>query len=178
MTRVLVSVGTHEQPFQRLLDSLLNALPAFPNVDFVVQFGVGQWPASLPFEAKPYFEHHEMQRQLAAADLLVTQASPGNVFGALEAGAWPLVLGRSHSFGEHVDDHQVHFADAVQELGLGVNIGDAQLLGPRLAQELQVDPGDRSMKCMKARAGSSRRAATFHLNFWESVKVVMKTNDA
>lgn len=178
VNRVLVSVGTHEQPFQRLLDGVLESIPLFPEVEFVVQFGVGHWPGISDVEAVSYFDHQEMRRQLLAADILVTQASPGNVFGALEAGTWPLVLGRSHRLNEHVDDHQVHFASAVQDLGLGVNLQDIGLLAPKLAEEFMASPEQRSARCERAKAESSKRSAAFHNDFWKSVKVLMGTSDA
>lgn len=176
--RVLVSVGTHEQPFQRLLNGVLETIPLFPEVEFVVQFGVGQWPEISQVEAVPYFDHQEMRRQLLAADILVTQASPGNIFGALEAGTWPLVLGRSHGLNEHVDDHQVHFASAVQDLGLGVNVKDIGLLASRLADELMATPEQRSARCECAKAESSERSVAFHHDFWKNVNVLMETSDA
>lgn len=172
-TRVLVSVGTHEQAFQRLLDGVREIVPLFRDIEFVVQFGVGWWPATSKVEAVPYFTHDDMRRQLLAADILITQASPGNIFSALDADTWPLVLGRSGTLREHVDDHQIHFASTVQRLGLGINIEEIGRLSDRLSEELASTRELRVEKCRNARAESAERASTFYGAFWENIDVLM-----
>ncbi|WIB60670.1 hypothetical protein DEJ13_02245 [Curtobacterium sp. MCLR17_007] len=134
--RVMVSVGTHEQPFQRLLDAVADAVVARPEDEWVVQFGVGRWTlVDDRVRAADYLDASAMRAALDWADVLVSQSSPGNVFGALEAGTWPMVLGRTPSAGEHVDDHQVRFASALVELGHATDLGHADRLVPALAAE-------------------------------------------
>lgn len=171
--RILVSVGTHEQPFQRLLDAVEDVVQQGSDARFVVQYGVGRWSGIAGVEAVQYFDHSEMQRQLDAADILVTQASPGNVFGALKANAWPLVLGRAKAHQEHVDDHQIQFAAAVDDLGLGTNVGSADLLASILAKEMLYSRPTRTARCERAVEASDRRASIFHQRFWEQLGDVM-----
>ncbi|MDP9936320.1 UDP-N-acetylglucosamine transferase subunit ALG13 [Paenarthrobacter nicotinovorans] len=176
-SRILVSVGTHEQPFQRLLDATAEFVQAARDVEVVVQYGVGKWPAHLEIEAVDYFSHDDMQLQLLKADILVTQASPGNVFGALSAGTWPLVLGRTRSLREHVDDHQVHFAKAVEELGLGTNIGSIDNLHSSISAVLTVDNSTLVERCRSAVSASDARTVQFRDQFWDQVETMLAGRD-
>jgi UDP-N-acetylglucosamine transferase subunit ALG13 len=141
--KVLLTVGTHEQPFQRLLDAAQQTIPARPDDEWVVQYGVGAWTLHLPSirAAADYFDAPDMQAHLAWADLVVSQCSPGTVFGALAAEAWPLVLGRQIAFDEHVDDHQVLFAR-------------------------ELDSTDRQRRCRQAADRSAENATRFRADVW------------
>ncbi|WP_285319358.1 glycosyltransferase [Pseudarthrobacter sp. lyk4-40-TYG-27] len=177
ITKVLVSVGTHEQPFQRLLDGVRSAIHQFPNLLFVVQFGTGYWPTMANVESVRYFSHDDMTSHLHSADILISQASPGNVFGALEQETWPLVLGRRRELNEHVDNHQVDFAEAVDNLGLGKNVLQASNISAVLRDELEVPKANRVARCVRATADSERRASRFHKDFWANVNILAKVGD-
>jgi UDP-N-acetylglucosamine transferase subunit ALG13 len=51
------------------------------------------------------------------ADLLIMHAGAGSIMHAVEAGKVPVVMPRRAAFGEHVNDHQVEFAQALAEAG-------------------------------------------------------------
>lgn len=123
--RIFVAVGTHEQPFQRLLDAV-EQLCSKGEYQWRVQYGTGS-VGDAPFDlAQDYFDTDDIvSLGYQWADVVVSQASPGIVFSALEAGSWPIVLGRRVSKGEHVDDHQLHFARQLGQLGWATAIDDA-----------------------------------------------------
>lgn len=81
---IYVSVGTHEQPFQRLLDAVTRAIEDAGDHRYIVQYGVGEWTStSARIErAVDYLTPSGVADALGWADILVSQASPGNVFGA------------------------------------------------------------------------------------------------
>jgi UDP-N-acetylglucosamine transferase subunit ALG13 len=47
---------------------------------------------------------------MAGAIAIVCHGGPGTIIGCLAAGKKPIVVPRTSSLGEHVDDHQVRFA--------------------------------------------------------------------
>ncbi|TNE92711.1 MAG: hypothetical protein EP330_00710 [Deltaproteobacteria bacterium] len=51
----------------------------------------------------------------ARARVVIGQASPGVLFDALDAGKQPILVPRMSGLGEHVDDHQLHFARFVAD---------------------------------------------------------------
>lgn len=167
--RVLVSVGTHEQPFQRLLDEVARLIVRYPDVEWVVQYGQGSWvPAGERLNCQ-YFAHAEMTIQMEKADVMISQASPGNVYGALEQQTWPIVVGRRHNLSEHVDDHQLTFAKVVSDMGLGLGVEHVNQLQVALESELEVSKDSREARCRLASQGSAARRAAFNLHFWKIV---------
>ncbi len=110
-----VSLGNALQPFARLLDGvsrLANQLPG----PVMVQHG------HTPFhdatcQAVPFLGMHEFIEYIHNADLLIMHAGAGSIMHAVEAGKVPVVMPRRAAFGEHVNDHQVEFAQALAEAG-------------------------------------------------------------
>lgn len=166
--KVLLTVGTHEQPFQRLLEAAQQTLLLRPDDEWVVQYGIGEWALRLPTvrAAAAYFDAPSMQAHLEWADVVVSQCSPGTVFGALAAGAWPLVLGRQIAFDEHVDDHQIRFAEELDRAGLALDLRTATRLITALAEEDQQDSADRQRRCRWAADRSAANASRFRADVW------------
>lgn len=168
---IYVSVGTHEQPFQRLLDAVAQAVEAAGDHRYIVQYGVGSWSSGSHRveKAVDYLTPEGVREALAWADIFVSQASPGNVFGALDAEVWPLVLGRRYAHGEHVDDHQVRFASVLEEMGLATDIGEAGSLTQKIADAALVDPDERRAAIADAMRSSEDRRRTFRDQTWSLI---------
>lgn len=109
---IFVTVGTHQQAFQRLLDGLVN----LPDDELVVQYGYGRPPLGTE-EAAAFFGYREVLERMERARVVVTHAGVGSILTALRVGHTPVVVPRLHSFGEHVDDHQVELVRRLEEEG-------------------------------------------------------------
>ncbi|MFG6280924.1 glycosyltransferase [Microbacterium sp. 5K110] len=168
---IYVSVGTHEQPFQRLLDAVALAVDEAGDHRYIVQYGVGEWSAisDRVERAVDYLTPQGVAESLEWADIFISQASPGNVFGALDAGVWPLVLGRRHANAEHVDDHQVRFASVLEEMGLATDIHDAGTLAHKIAEAATVDPEERRARIADAMRSSEARREMFREQTWSLI---------
>jgi UDP-N-acetylglucosamine transferase subunit ALG13 len=116
---IFVTVGTHHQPFARLID----ALDALPADELVVQHGHSPAPRNAA-EATAFLGYAEMVERMRAADAIVTHAGVGSVLTALRLGRTPAVVARQRRFGEHVDDHQVELTTALGEAGTVVPVWD------------------------------------------------------
>jgi UDP-N-acetylglucosamine transferase subunit ALG13 len=112
---IFVSVGTHEQGFPRLLSAVVEIMKTQPNT---TKWRIQTGPAKMDFpataETQPAYSHGEMVSNLTWADAMISQASPGNVFTALATLTQPIVVARSYELAEHVDNHQMIFADYLQ----------------------------------------------------------------
>jgi UDP-N-acetylglucosamine transferase subunit ALG13 len=109
---IFVTVGTHQQPFQRLLDGL----SALESEELVVQYGHGTPPPNAA-RAVDFMSFGEMLECFRQARAVVTHAGVGSVLSALRVGHTPIVVPRLHRHGEHVDDHQVEFVRAISAAG-------------------------------------------------------------
>lgn len=106
---IFVTVGTHHQPFGRLLQ----ALSALRAAELVVQYGHNPQPALAARRAVPFMSFSEMLECFADARVVITHAGVGSILSALRAGHTPIVVPRQQRFGEHVDDHQVELTRAL-----------------------------------------------------------------
>ena len=108
---ILVVAGLHERPFDRLIHAIA---PLAGTEELVVQRGASrvEVPGASTFES---IASDRLAAAYARARVVIGQASPGVLFDALDAGKRPILVPRRSSFGEHVDDHQVAFAEFVRD---------------------------------------------------------------
>jgi UDP-N-acetylglucosamine transferase subunit ALG13 len=131
---IFVTLGTHEQPFERLLD-LVCMLPT--DESMIVQHG------HTPARTNARGEWIRFASQDACADyarrssVVVCHAGVGSIITALEARKLPVAVPRLRSLGEHVDDHQLEIASAFHERGLVV----ACLRGDSLSSAIDAARG-------------------------------------
>jgi UDP-N-acetylglucosamine transferase subunit ALG13 len=117
-----VAVGTHDQPFDRLLGAVARAADegVLPE-PVVAQIGrASHVPAQ--FDAAPLRPASEIAALAGAAEVMVCHAGSGILAAGLRAGLRPLVMPRLARLGEHVDDHQLQLARRLGELGLVVEV--------------------------------------------------------
>jgi UDP-N-acetylglucosamine--N-acetylmuramyl-(pentapeptide) pyrophosphoryl-undecaprenol N-acetylglucosamine transferase len=117
------AVGTHVQPFDRLLEIVDDAVERHVLTEpVVVQTGVSGYQAKT-FTGRPWMAPEEVEAAISRARYVVCHAGSGFISSALSAGRRPLVLPRLRSHGEHVDDHQLQIVRKLAEYGLVVPIG-------------------------------------------------------
>jgi len=117
---IFVTVGTEKFPFNRLIRGLDTASRNGLLQDKIfAQTGKSTYkPESFP--CKDFLNFDELASNMKAADIIVCHAGAGSTILSLESGKIPVLFPRRHCFGEHLDDHQVYFAEKVQEAGKAV----------------------------------------------------------
>ena len=126
---IFVTLGTHHDPFTRLIE----ALAALPADELVVQHGHSPPPAAAA-EAVAFLPLPEMLARIDAADAVVTHAGVGSILLARRAGHTPVVVPRTPVRGEHVDDHQAELTAALEADGAVVAAWDAAGLAGAVAR--------------------------------------------
>jgi UDP-N-acetylglucosamine transferase subunit ALG13 len=129
---IFVSVGTHEDPFDRMLEAVF-ALGL--DEELVIQHG----PSAVRSDgatATEYLSFDDVVRYIREARAVVMHAGVGSVMISLANGKRPIVMARRERFGEHVDDHQVELARRLEANGLVTVVDDA----PSLAAALERAP--------------------------------------
>jgi UDP-N-acetylglucosamine transferase subunit ALG13 len=103
---IVVSVGTNEARFDRMLDWVSQA---GLDEELVVQHGPSAVrPAGATCVA--YVPYEELVELVSRSRAFVTHAGVGSILVSLGAGRRPVVVPRLERFGEAVDDHQLPLA--------------------------------------------------------------------
>ena len=112
---IFVTVGTHEQQFDRLVACMDRMKEqGILEEEVVIQTGFSTyepkhctWSKLLPYQ--------EMVKNVEKARIVITHGGPSSFIMPLQIGKIPIVVPRQKQFGEHVNDHQLEFARAVAE---------------------------------------------------------------
>jgi UDP-N-acetylglucosamine transferase subunit ALG13 len=115
---IFLSLGTHEQPFDRALD-LVERLAEDHRI--LVQHGFTPARASAPsIQWRDFLSYHDLTAAMRNASTVVCHAGVGAIMTAFSVGQTPVVIPRLRRFHEHVDDHQRELAEAFSLRGLVV----------------------------------------------------------
>ena len=114
---IFVTVGTHEQPFNRLIEEIDNLKKEGLLLDEVfIQTGFSTYePKYCKWESM--LSYAEMEEYLTISDIIVTHGGPATFMGVLSKGKVPIVVPRLERFGEHVNDHQLEFVKRIINKG-------------------------------------------------------------
>lgn len=122
--RVVVTLGTINYPFDRMLAGCLRAIPAGSDV----YWQAGRTDASAHgIDAHALAPPAELRAAIREADVVVAHAGVGSALEVIEAGRCPVLVPRQARHGEHVDDHQRQIAQELERRGLAV-VADADAL--------------------------------------------------
>ena len=107
---IFVTVGTHEQPFNRLIKAV-DDLVADGTIteEVIIQRGYSTYE---PKHCKYYdlLPWDEMQKYNKEARIVITHGGPASFIDVLALGKTPIVVPRQAKYNEHVNDHQLEFA--------------------------------------------------------------------
>lgn len=127
---IFVTVGTHEQPFNRLVQEIDNLKrDGVITEDVIIQTGYStyepkycQWNNLIPYK--------QMIKNVEDARIVITHGGPASFIMPLQIGKTPIVVPRQKKFDEHVNDHQVEFArNVAQRIGNIIPVEDINELG-------------------------------------------------
>lgn len=136
---VIVAVGTDHHPFDRMIRWIDTWAAKHPDIDVLVQRGTSEPTAVC--RSVDLLPHPELCENFARARAVVSHGGPSTVMDARMAGRLPIVMARNPEFAEHVDDHQMRFADHLERHELASVVSDEQALHDALDAAL-ADPDD------------------------------------
>lgn len=106
---IFVTVGTHEQQFNRLIKKI-DQLKKDGHIkdDVFIQTGFSDYiPESCDW--KKFLSYEEMTQKIKDAKIVITHGGPSSFILPLQYGKTPIVVPRMKKYDEHVNDHQVEF---------------------------------------------------------------------
>lgn len=142
---IFVTVGTHEQPFNRLIkevDRLVET--SIIKDDVFIQTGYStyepqfcKWSSLISFD--------KMNELMETSDIIITHGGPATFMSAIANGKKPIVVPRQEKYDEHVNDHQVDFAQQVKEKYNSIEVvTEISKLRNYLNQDLKIDGNESS----------------------------------
>jgi UDP-N-acetylglucosamine transferase subunit ALG13 len=119
-----VAVGTHRQPYDRLLGIVTDGIQAGLLPEPVrAQVGPSRWRAPRA-QVSPHLAREQLEAALRSAAVVICHGGAGIISSALAAGRRPIVVPRRAALGEHVDDHQYQLTRKLADWGLVVAVED------------------------------------------------------
>ncbi len=112
---IFVTVGTHEQPFNRLIEKLDHLVENGEiKEEVLIQTGFSTYEPKF-CKWQKLFPYQEMIENVSKADIVITHGGPSSFIMPLQVGKIPIVVPRKKEFDEHVNNHQVDFSNAVAQ---------------------------------------------------------------
>ncbi|MCO4484799.1 Glycosyl transferase CpsG [Streptococcus infantarius subsp. infantarius] len=142
---IFVTVGTHEQPFNRLIKEVDRLVETGVIKDDVfIQTGYStydpqfcKWSSLISFD--------KMSELMETSDIIITHGGPATFMSNIANGKKPIVVPRQEKYAEHVNDHQVDFAQQVKERYNSIEVvTEISKLRNYLNQDLKIDGNESS----------------------------------
>ena len=126
---IFVTVGTHEQPFNRLIQKIDELKKdGIINEDVIIQTGFStyepkycQWSKLIPYQ--------QMVKNVANARIVITHGGPASFIMPLQIGKTPIVVPRQHQF------------NVAQRMGTIIPVEDIETLGDIITNYDQIVAG-------------------------------------
>lgn len=121
---IFVTVGTHEQPFNRLIKNIDELTgKGILNEDVFIQKGYSDYcPKYCSYKGMLGFD--EMNKYAEDARIIITHGGPGSILLSWNFNKVPIVVPRDPVFKEHVDRHQIMFTKRLEVLNKVIAVYD------------------------------------------------------
>lgn len=132
---IFVTVGTHEQQFDRLIrfvDEWKNQNDITEEV--IIQTGFSKYKP-IYCQWSEMFPYQKMVEYAEKARVIITHGGPSSIMLALRASKIPIVVPRQQKYDEHVNNHQLEFSRFIQKhQGNIIMVEDVEALKGTLEQ--------------------------------------------
>lgn len=136
---LLVITGTDTHPFDRLCRWADEWSETHPDDDVVVQYGFSTAPSVA--RSVKIMAPTDLSAALNGADVVITHGGPGTISTVRSAGLFPVILARDPARGEHVDEHQLRFAQWARGRELGIVVESTTDLESAIERAAAQDGG-------------------------------------
>lgn len=131
---IFVTVGTHEQPFNRLLEHVDKLVGNGSIKELVImQTGFSTYEPK-HCEWQSLYSFSKMNELISRARIVITHGGPSSFIMPLQIGKIPVVVPRQKEYNEHVNNHQVDFCrEVVKRQGSIIEVEEIEQLSRILA---------------------------------------------
>lgn len=125
---IFVTVGTHEQQFNRLVECM-DKYAAEHDEEIIIQTGFSTYEPK-NCEWSKLYPYKTILKMVDKARIVITHGGPSSFIMPLQIGKTPIVVPREKRYDEHVNDHQVNFCKEVERrMGTIVVVENMEDLG-------------------------------------------------
>ncbi len=143
---IFITVGTHEQPFNRLLKCIDELIENGKiNEEIICQKGYSDYEPK-NYKAEKLIPYDQMQKNIEKARIVITHGGPASFIAPLSIGKIPIVVPRKKELDEHVNNHQIEFARDVEKIMKNIIVAetDEELEDAIVNYEIKV----KKMNCL------------------------------
>lgn len=118
---ILVTLGTQDQKFYRLLDCIEKSKI---KDEIIVQAGGSSDYVSKKMKILKFINYDEMNKLIDEADLIITHGGTGSILTSLKKGKKVIAMARLEKYGEHINDHQKEIVSLFKKEGYILELDD------------------------------------------------------
>lgn len=129
---IFVTVGTHEQPFDRLVKHMdFLSEKGTIREEIYILTGYSTFSPRYCSHTK-FLKFDSMTEKMEKARIIITHGGASSIILAFHSGKIPIVVPRQKKYHEHVDNHQVYFCRKLEQKGEIIAIYDIENLENKL----------------------------------------------
>ena len=137
---IFITVGTHEQPFDRLLKCVDKMIDdGIIKEEIICQKGYSTYEPK-NYMAEKLIPYEQMQENIKKARIVITHGGPASFLDPLKYGKIPVVVPRKKEFNEHVNDHQLDIVQSFDKMGYIIGVTDVSRLGEAIQKVESFQP--------------------------------------
>lgn len=129
---ILVTLGTQDKPFKRLIEAVEKQIE-LGNIkdEVIVQSGCTKYESD-KMKIFDYISAIEFENLYNIADIIITHAGVGNIIMGLKKNKKMIVAARLEEYGEHVNNHQLQILNNFSNEGYILPLNDFDKLNELL----------------------------------------------
>ena len=137
---ILVTLGTQDKSFKRLLDAIQKEIDAGNIKDrVVVQAGTTKYE-SKDMEIFDLIDRDKFNELMSQCDLLITHGGVGSILTGLKNNKKVIACPRLAKYNEHMNDHQMQIIERFNEAGYIIGVNDLNDLDKALKKVKSFKP--------------------------------------
>lgn len=137
---ILVTLGTQDKQFKRLLDIVQKEIDKGNIKDkVIVQAGYTKYKSN-DMEIFDLIDTDELSKLTSQCDIIITHGGVGSIITALEKNKKVIVAPRLAKYSEHINDHQLQITDNFSKKGYILPLYEENDLGEILKKAEKFKP--------------------------------------
>ena len=138
---ILVTLGTQDKQFYRLLDGIQKAIDeGYIKEKVIVQAGYSKDYKTNDMEIFDLISMDEMDKLMKKCRILITHGGVGSIISGLKYDKKVIAIARLKKYGEHTNDHQLQIIDNFSNAGYILKLENVDDIGKLIDEAKKFKP--------------------------------------